>query len=704
MASMNGISRVIVAGVITAAICASAPEARAGNNGLAVSPPMGWSSWSSQLMFIDEASIREIAEVQAAILKDAGYVYVLVDGGWYVNPDVAIDEYGRWVVDASKFPSGMRALADHVHRLGLKFGIYVTPGIPKKAVTDDTPIEGTPYSAAGIANTRKQEITYLGGTMYYINYKKPGAQEFVNSWANQFASWGVDYVKLDGVGTWDVPDIAAWSKALAQTGRPIHLALANNLDPQKLSTWAKYANSWRTSTDIEAYNGTTLTSWERVKVRFDVQPNWLRGGASGGWNDLDSLIAGGPYTGLSADERRTVVSFWALSASPLIIGDDLRTLDPLGFALLTNREVISVNQSGVVAAPLNIGSGRQVWAALQPDGSYAVGLFNLTDAPAVVDVAWSSLGFTGPAVVRDLWSHSDVGVFDTGFGGPIDPHASVLLRVTPAAPVQQWLAPAAKLAQGASLRASTVSPGGQRVQHVGFASSMTFRKVRVAQGGLYRLTINYVNGNAAPGAAIMSVNGTAVPLEFPQAGNWESESTNQGVTTQVALKPGNNVIAFSNPTAMAPEFVGITLQSELPATPASYTLRSVFSAKTLNGAFASGGAGAIVQSADVGSLSEQWQMLQNDDGTYRFVNRASGEALEVSGGSKVPGATLTQSPYAGGAHQHWRPVAAGGGAFVLVNVGSGLVLHAPAKAAGVAVEQRPADGALAGRWFIVPIM
>ena len=682
-------------------LVAWSPAARAANNGIAVSPALGWTSWSSLQTNVDEDTVKAMALIQASALRGAGYVYVNVDGGWYANPDVAIDSYGRWVADSGKFPGGMPALGNYIHSLGLKFGIYVTPGIPKLAVTQNTPVQGTALHAADIAITSKTEVTYLGGTMYYIDYTVPAGQAFVNSWANLFASWGVDYVKLDGVDTWNIPDVQAWSTALSQTGRPMLLALANDLDAAYAPVWSWFGNSWRISTDIESYSGTTLTSWEQVAWRFAVQPYWLRSGAAGGWNDLDSLIVGGTNTGLSQDERQTMATLWALSASPLIIGDDLRTLDAFGVSLLTNLEVIGVDQSGVVAAPTNAASQQQVWTALQPDGSYAVGLFNLGAAPANVDVSWSGLGFAGSAGVRDLWARADLGSFTDSFTVQLRPHASMMLRITPALPVRRWLASGATLNWWASLRSSLVSPQGQRTQYVGFGSAATFSNVDVINGGFYNLTVSYSNGDTAPRMATITVNGTSAPMVFPNTGSWDTGAENRSVTTTVYLAPGRNTIAFSNAAGWAPEFAGITIQPQATPSAVHYMLVAVSTGGIVSELLAPTAVGApAIWWADTGSTSQHWSMVSNGDGTVHLVNRLSGYALEVHGLSTQV-ALLDQWPYDGGANQNWRPVAAGNGAFVLVNGYSGLLVSA---APILFMYQGPSSGARTQQWLLVPVM
>jgi len=240
--------------------------ARAGaeDNGVGRKPLLGWSSWS----FIRHNPTAQNIEATADAMKSSGlaavgYTNVNIDDFWYICPGSqgpAVDDYGRWVTDPAKFPpgpdgeNGIKVVADYVHSLGLKFGLYATPGISHQAVVENTPIEGTPYHADDIATTASEQNYNCRG-MVGIDYSKPGAQQFINSWADQWASWGVDYVKLDGVGTPDTPDVQAWSDALRQTGRPIHLELSNSLDINNAATWAKLANGWRTGGDVECYCG-----------------------------------------------------------------------------------------------------------------------------------------------------------------------------------------------------------------------------------------------------------------------------------------------------------------------------------------------------------------------------------------------------------------------------------------------------------------
>ena len=193
--------------------------------------------------------------------------------------------------------------------------------------------------------------------MVGINYKAPGAQDFIDSWADEFASWGIDYLKLDGVGSFDIPDVKAWSQALRQTGRPIHLELSNSLDIKYASTWANYSNGWRTGHDIECYSCETdgssypLTDYASVETRFDQVAAWRPYGRPGAFNDYDSIEVGnGDNDGLTLPERETQLSLWALASSPLILGTNLTHLNSTDLALLENTAVISVDQDAIDAS------------------------------------------------------------------------------------------------------------------------------------------------------------------------------------------------------------------------------------------------------------------------------------------------------------------------------------------------------------------
>jgi hypothetical protein len=431
---------------VTATVTTAVP-ASAEDNGVGLTPAMGWSSWS----FIRHDPTEAGIEAQALAMKKSGlasvgYQYVNVDDFWYECPGSQgpnVDSYGRWVIDPTKFPSvgsvnGIQATADYVHHLGLKFGLYVTPGISEQAVAEDTPVEGTPYTADQIAEPAVHENNYNCGGMVGIDYSKPGAQQFIDSWADEFASWGVDYVKLDGVGSFDIPDVQAWSNALKQTGRPIHLELSNSLNINDASTWQQYANGWRTGGDIECYcgaNGSSypLTDWANVDSRFNQVAEWQPYGEPGAWNDYDSIEVGnGSNDGLTYDERQTQLSLWSLASSPLILGIDLTNLNKADLALLKNRAVISVDQDGVDASRLVNTATEQVFAKTEKNGDVAAGLFNTSGTTETITTSATALGLPAGTdyLIDNLWTGRTSETAGT-ISEAVPSHGVALLRVKP---------------------------------------------------------------------------------------------------------------------------------------------------------------------------------------------------------------------------------------------------------------------------------
>jgi hypothetical protein len=434
--------------LVAFAVARTAPAAEAENNGVGLTPAMGWSSWS----FIRHNPTAAIIEAQAKAMKDSGlarvgYQYVNVDDFWYQCPGSqgpAVDQDGRWVIDPAKFPpsgslNGIQAVASYVHSLGLQFGLYVTPGISKQAVAQNTPIEGTSYTADQIAESSVSEQNYNCGGMVGIDYSKPGAQAFIDSWADQFASWGVDYLKLDGVGSFDIPDVRAWSTALGQTGRPIHLELSNSLNIADAATWQQYSNGWRTGGDVECYGCETggssypLTDWANVNSRFNQVAQWQPYGGPGAFNDYDSIEVGnGANDGLTYDERQTQLSLWALAASPLILGTDLTHLDETDLGLLLDRDVIAVDQDSIDAARVASTPTAQVFAKTERNGDVVVGLFNTSGASQVVSTSAAALGLKpGTSYLLDnLWTHRSTETAGT-IGADVPSHGVALLRVSP---------------------------------------------------------------------------------------------------------------------------------------------------------------------------------------------------------------------------------------------------------------------------------
>jgi hypothetical protein len=441
------LSAALITGLgIGAATVAGAPRALAENNGAERTPVLGWSSWSYLRANPSAANIEAQARaLRSSGLEKIGYHYINLDDFWYKCPGSQgpdVDAYGRWVINPARFParggvSGIKAVADYVHHLGMKFGIYVTPGISKQAVAENTKILGTGYTARGIAKPSVTENNYNCGGMVGIDYAKPGAQAYTNSWADMLASWGVDYVKLDGITNNNVADIKAWSTALRQTGRRIVLNITQGSYTSKIApTLMQYANQWEFAPDIECYsceqgnNSYPLTSWANVKGRFDYVAAWQRYAGPGGFNDYDSIEVGnGANDGLTPVERQTQLSLWALGASPLILGVDLTRLNSTDLGYLKNTAVLAVDQDSIAAKRVVNGSAHQVFAKKERGGDVIVGLFNTGSKARVISVSPSAVGLpNGKRYALDnLWTHQTRTV--SGISATVPAHGVILYRV-----------------------------------------------------------------------------------------------------------------------------------------------------------------------------------------------------------------------------------------------------------------------------------
>ncbi|WP_432066192.1 alpha-galactosidase D [Streptomyces sp. C10-9-1] len=549
---------------------------------LAAKPYMGWSSWSMQTSkypglnpegrhsYLTEANVLKQADAMASKLKDYGYEYINIDSGWWRTMDwerPAFDSYGRRKADPVRFPRGMKAVADDIHAKGLKAGIYVPVGLDKLAYGGgDVPIWN-----AGDCTTADIVYDDLRSTngwdnAYKIDFSDPCAQKYVDSQARQFADWGYDFLKFDGVGPGsgrrganynNVPDVAAWKKAIAATGRPIHLELSWALDYGHVEDWKKHSNGWRVGTDVECYCGTLVTWTNSVDDRFDDVPPWTRHAGPGGWNDLDALNVGnGEMDGLTQAERRSYATLWAIAKSPLYIGDDLTRLDAYGLSLLTNREVIAVNQgASPPAQPVTPSDPQQVWAARNVDGTYTVALFNLSGSPADVTAHWATLGFTGEAGVRDLWLREDLGRHRDKITRTLPAHGSHLFTVTPyGEPLDHTRveaeSPINTLGGRASARGCSGCSDGRMVGNLYWGGNLTFNKIVVDSAGTYQIKVTYISGDAR--TAEISVGGGATTRhKFPATGDWRTLSS---VHVPVVLKAGENTITFdSGTTGYAPD-------------------------------------------------------------------------------------------------------------------------------------------------------
>ncbi|MFE9452856.1 alpha-galactosidase D [Streptomyces sp. NPDC006739] len=583
--------------VFAAGLLTTAPAAHAGAPApVAATPYMGWSSWSMQsskypglnpdgdYSYLTEANVDRQTDALAAKLKKYGYQYVNIDAGWWRDnawkPEY--DRYGRQKADPVRFPSGMKAVADRIHAKGLKAGIYLPAGLEKEAYGDGrTPISGGDGCTTADIVYSDLRTTNGWDSSYKLDLSRPCAQKYIDSQAESIAGWGYDFLKLDGVGPGsgksgdqydNVADVAAWNKAIAATGRPIHLELSWSLDIAHAADWKKYANGWRIDTDVECYCN-TLVSWENsVDDRFGDAPGWSRHGGPGGWNDLDSLDVGnGAMDGLTKAERQTYATLWAISKSPLYTGDDLTRLDDYGVRLLTNREVIAVDQAPAPPArPVTPSDAQQVWAARNADGSLTVALFNLADAPAPVTADFSALGFTGKAAVRDLWNQENLGTYRNRITEALPAHGSRLFTVTPhgtapAATAYEAESSGNTLGGNASVADCSACSGQKKVGNLYLGGRLRFNDVVVDRPGTYLVEVAYVSGDARA-VDISAGTGQAVRHQFPSTGDWGTVET---VSVPVALKAGTDTITFDSGSGYAPDIDRIDVPESPRPTPGS---------------------------------------------------------------------------------------------------------------------------------------
>ena len=421
---------------------------------LAPTPPMGWNSWDAYGPSVREGEVKANADFMAGHLKSLGWQYIVVDIEWY-QPDahahgyiprgrVTMDTHGRFVPAANRFASaadgrGFKPLADYIHSKGLKFGIHIMRGIPREAVEKNLPIEGSKYHAADIADKVDVCKWPLMEDTYGVDMSKPGAQDYYDSIARLYALWGVDFVKADDMSRpFHEAEIHALSSALRKTGRPIVLSLSPGPAPEpEYRALAANAQMWRISDDF-------WDRWTDVKEQFARAHLWERDSRPGGWPDADMLPLGhiairgergdDRKSLLTHDEQTTLMTLWAVFRSPLMMGGDLPTSDSFTVGLLSNAEVLRVNQhSSMQHEALHEGS-LTAWTST-PDsamtGGQYVAVFNLGESSLKVDLPWERVGLeAGTAKVRDLWALRDLGS-STGVHTTLPPHGSDIYFVEP---------------------------------------------------------------------------------------------------------------------------------------------------------------------------------------------------------------------------------------------------------------------------------
>jgi hypothetical protein len=418
---------------------------------------MGWNSWDCFGTTVTEAQVKANADYMAEHLKAHGWQYIVVDIQWYEpnatgyqyrrNAVLVMDQWGRLLPAPNRFPSaangsGFKPLAEYVHSKGLKFGIHLMRGIPRQAVRQNTPIKDTPYHAQDIADPNDR--CPWNPDMFGVDMSKPGAQEYYNSVFDLIASWEVDFVKVDDISRpyhRHQQEIEAIRKAIDQTGRAIVLSLSPGETPLTAAEHVKrHANMWRISDDF-------WDRWPAVVEQFSRLARWNPHHGPGYWPDADMLPFGVLEMGrrrsrFTPQEHYTVMTLWCIARSPLIFGGDMTRMDDFTLSLLTNDEVIAVNQHSINNRPLFEADRLIAWVADLPgsDERY-LALFNTRDpdqstqAKAIpMEVRTAQLGMRGPVLVKDLWSGAEIGTYLDVITAEVPYHGARLLRIKPIRP------------------------------------------------------------------------------------------------------------------------------------------------------------------------------------------------------------------------------------------------------------------------------
>jgi alpha-galactosidase len=383
---------------------------------ISLTPPMGWNSWNHYAGRVN----AEVVLANAKAVADSG----LINHGWtYMNIDDTWQGKRGGPFNAiqgnEKFPD-MKSLCDSVHALGLKIGIYSTPWTTSYAThiggSAENP-EGTWEKPTGKKVVNKKILPWA-----------IGKYSFATNDANQWAAWGMDYLKYDWNPN-EEPETVEMNHALRASGRDIIFSLSNNTPFTNAPALSKLANCWRTSGDIKA-------NWGSMSSKGFGEDKWLPYNSPGHWNDPDMLEIGtheNNQPGLTPDEEYTHMTIWCLVSAPLLLGNDLSKLDPFTLNILENDEVLAVNQDalGKQAAGIVKDGEVRVFAKDLEDGSKAVGLFNTgSNSVATVTVKWSDLKISGKKTVRDLWRQKDLGQFADKFELTVAPHGAELVKIS----------------------------------------------------------------------------------------------------------------------------------------------------------------------------------------------------------------------------------------------------------------------------------
>ena len=411
---------------------------------LAATPPMGWNSWDCYGAAVDENTVRANADYMAKHLKPYGWKYIVVDIQWYqptaINhqyqpfADVNMDAYGRLLPAENRFPSaaggkGFKPLADYVHSLGLKFGIHIMRGLPRAAAHRHLPVLLESLTCADAADP--YSICNWNPDMYGVRADTPQGKAYYESIASLYASWGVDFIKLDDIAR-ELPrcetELAVLSEALQRSGREMVLSLSPGpAQPAYADTLQKHSHMWRITDDF-------WDSWPLLKAMFGRAADWYPYAGPGHWPDADMLPLGairqcdspGNRTQFTRDEQITMMTLWCIMRSPLMMGGELTLCDAFTLKLLTHTAVLALLSESQHARPLYTTETNAAWTAVRTDGSGVyLALFNLSDEACEITQPLHALDYAPIRTATELWS-GETCTPGTTLSAKLPPHGAKL--------------------------------------------------------------------------------------------------------------------------------------------------------------------------------------------------------------------------------------------------------------------------------------
>ncbi len=415
---------------------------------IAQTPPMGWNSWDCYGASVDEKTVRANADYMARNLKQYGWEYVVVDIQWYqptassheYEPfaDLCMDEYSRLIPTENRFPSAMEgkgfaSLAEYVHSLGLKFGIHIMRGIPRQAVSKNCRIKGTDKTARQVAKT--DSICCWNTDMYGVNPKKEGAREYYDSLFEMYASWGVDFVKVDDICR-ELPKEEEELKMISDSCRSCGREMVLSLSPgpallEKAQLYKDYANMWRITDDF-------WDKWELLYNMFERAEKWCTHAGPSHWPDCDMLPVGAILQdedpdyrcAFTQDEQITMMTLWCMVRSPLFIGGEMTKIDEFTLNLLNNSEVLEIIKHTHSAHQLfrRVTDGREqiAWFTTHENGKdYYIALFNCSEEECKIEV---KIPLSGSFHVMNIWNHESFGIAEGVFASKVRPHGAELYK------------------------------------------------------------------------------------------------------------------------------------------------------------------------------------------------------------------------------------------------------------------------------------